>query len=161
MPAKVLVSSCLLGAEVRYHGGAATIGSAILDRWRAEGRIVDVCPEVAGGLSTPRPPAERVGVRVLTNHGQDVTAAFDAGATRAVAMAQQYGVRVAVLKSRSPSCGISAIFDGTFAGQLKPGMGVTAEALSKLGVRLFDETQLAEADAALRSLDAGDRSHLP
>lgn len=156
---RVLISSCLLGAEVRYHGGAARIESAILDRWRAEGRIVEVCPEVAGGLSTPRPPAEIVGVRVITSEGRDVTAAFDAGADRAVSLAQQHAVRVAVLKSRSPSCGISETYDGTFTGRLKPGMGVTATALMQIGVQLFDETQLAEADAVLRSLESEDLFH--
>ena len=66
---KILVSSCLLGEQVRYNGGAATSDDPLLRRWQAEGRAVSFCPEVAGGLGTPRPRAERVGVRVLTEHG--------------------------------------------------------------------------------------------
>jgi uncharacterized protein YbbK (DUF523 family) len=151
--ARVLVSSCLLGADVRYHGGSARIDSEILRRWLDEGRVVPVCPEVEGGLGTPRPPAEIVGLHVITNEGRDVTAAFQTGAARAVALASEHGIRVAVLKSHSPSCGSSEVFDGTFSGRLVPGAGITARALAGIGVRLFDETQLAEADAALNRID--------
>lgn len=151
--ARVLVSACLLGAEVRHHGGSSRIDSDILQRWRDEGRIVGVCPEIAGGLPAPRPPSEIRGVRVLTREGRDVTAAFQTGAGSAVAMARELGIRVAVLKSRSPSCGTGQIYDGTFSGRLVDGDGVTAAALRREGVRLFDETGIEAADAALRELD--------
>jgi uncharacterized protein YbbK (DUF523 family) len=161
--ARVLVSACLLGADVRYHGGSARIDSTILARWHDEGRIVAVCPEVEGGLGTPRPPAEMIGgdgrlvlvdrATIVTNQGRDVTAAFVAGARHAVALAKALAIRVAVLKSHSPSCGIGAIYDGTFSGQLTPGLGVSAAALDDIGVRLFDETQLEQADALLASFD--------
>lgn len=149
MNARVLVSACLLGAEVRHHGGAAAVEHPILRRWRDEGRIVGVCPEVAGGLPTPRPPAEIRGLRVIAKTGADVTDAFRAGADVAVAMARDLGIRVAVLKSRSPSCGTGQIYDGSFSGRLVAGDGVTAAALQREGVEVFDETQLEEADAAL------------
>jgi len=158
---KVLVSSCLLGAEVRYHGGAATVNSEILDRWQREGRIVAVCPEVAGGLGTPRPPAEiqrgdgllvlRGKAAVMAKTGVDVTAQFRAGAVHAVKVARENGVRVAVLKSNSPSCGTGVIYDGSFSGAKIPGDGVAAAALREAGIQVFDEQQLAEADAALRA----------
>jgi uncharacterized protein YbbK (DUF523 family) len=148
--ARVLVSACLLGAEVRHHGGAATVEHPILRRWREEGRIVGVCPELAGGLPSPRPAAEIIRGRVISKEGRDVTRAFDAGAATAVATARELGIRVAVLKSRSPSCGIGQIYDGTFSGRLVDGDGVTAAALRRAGVEVFDETQLEEADAALR-----------
>jgi uncharacterized protein YbbK (DUF523 family) len=161
--ARVLVSSCLLGAEVRYHGGSARIDSDILDRWQREGRIVAVCPEVAGGLGTPRPPAEIAGgtgelvlkgrAAVRTNAGVDVTEAFRAGAAHAVRVAAENGVRIAVLKSNSPSCGAGAIYDGTFSGTKTPGDGVTAAALRAAGVEVFSELELREADAALAALD--------
>jgi uncharacterized protein YbbK (DUF523 family) len=164
-PAKVIVSSCLLGAEVRYHGGSARIESAILSRWHEQGRIVDLCPEVAAGLGTPRSPAESVGgdggrvlvgaAVVVTRDGRDVTDAFLAGAGHAVAMAHELGVRVAVLKTRSPSCGTGEIYDGTFSGRLVSGAGVTAAALQRAGVQVFNEAQLAEADEALKRLDEG------
>lgn len=149
MNARVLVSACLLGAEVRHHGGAAEVEHPILRRWRDEGRIVGVCPEVAGGLPTPRPPAEIRGLRVIAKTGADVTDAFRAGADVAVAMARDLGIRVAVLKSRSPSCGTGQIYDGSFSGRLVAGDGVTAAALQREGVEVFDEMQLEEADAAL------------
>ena len=165
MASRVLVSACLLGAPVRYNGAAKTVESEIVARWERQGRIVPVCPEVSGGLGTPRPPAETSGgdgvlvlrgsARVVTDGGADVTDAFLAGARHAVALAREHDARVAVLKSNSPSCGTGWIYDGTFSGARVPGFGVAAAALREAGVRVFDESQLAEADAALAALDAG------
>ena len=122
--ARVIVSSCLLGAEVRYHGGSARIDSPILRRWLEQGRVVGLCPEVAAGLGTPRSAAEagpgdgaevlNGAAAVMTSDGRDVTGAFVAGAGHAVAVAQELGIRVAVLKTRSPSCGTGEITTGVF-----------------------------------------------
>src|SRR5262245_41990994 len=111
---RVLVSSCLLGEAVRYNGGAATAASPVLTRWESEHRIVPFCPEVAGGLGVPRPPAEIQGgggtavldghAQVVTVHGTDVTASFIRGAELALERASADNVRVAVLKDGSPSC---------------------------------------------------------
>jgi uncharacterized protein YbbK (DUF523 family) len=90
---------------------------------------------------------------VITRDGRDVTDAFLAGAEHAVAIAQELHIRVAVLKTRSPSCGTGEIYDGSFAGRLVRGTGVTAAALQRAGVQVFSEEQLAEADAALNVLD--------
>jgi uncharacterized protein YbbK (DUF523 family) len=149
--ARVLVSACLLGAEVRHHGGAATVEHPVLRRWRKEGRLVGVCPEIAGGLTAPRPASEIRGLRVVTRDGRDVTPEFHTGARMAVQVARELGIRVAVLKSRSPSCGTGQVYDGTFSGRLVAGDGITAAALRAEGVQVFDETQLEEAEAALRS----------
>ena len=161
--ARVLVSSCLLGAEVRYHGGSAQSDSPILQRWVAEGRVVSACPEVAGGLPVPRPPAEIIGgdgiqvligpAKVVTREGTDVTGAFRAGAEHAVEIARALGIRVAVLKSRSPSCATAGVYDGSFTGHLHDGSGVAAAALTQAGVRVFDEMHFEEADALLSTLD--------
>ena len=161
--ARVIVSSCLLGAEVRYHGGSARIDSPILRRWQEQGRVVGLCPEVAAGLGTPRSAAEAVrgdGAKVLngvaavmTSDGRDVTEAFVEGAEHAVAVAQELRIRIAVLKTRSPSCGTGEIYDGSFSGRLVTGTGVTAAALRRSGVRVFNEEQLDEADEALKVLD--------
>jgi len=151
---RVLISACLLGAEVRHHGGAATIDHPILRRWQDEGRIVGVCPEVAGGLQSPRPPAEIRGLTVVTREGVDVTNAFRYGADVAVRVARELGIRVAVLKSRSPSCGVGRIYDGTFSDRLVDGDGVTAAALRREGVQVFDEFHLEDADAALSDLES-------
>lgn len=162
--AKVLVSACLLGENVRYHGGSARIESAILNRWQREGRVVGLCPEVSAGLGSPRAPAEASGgdgagvlagtAVVLTTDARDVTHQFLAGAERAVAVARELGIRVAVLKTRSPSCATGEIYDGSFSGRLTRGVGVTAAALQHAGVRVFSEAQLGEADAALEALDS-------
>lgn len=164
---KVLVSSCLLGERVRYHGGDASCPSTILDRWKAEGRLVLACPEVAGGLPVPRPAAEIVGgdghavlqrnAYVGDSTGVDVTPAFLRGAHATLETAIADGVRLAVLKDGSPSCATTYVFDGTFRGQRAPGHGVTAAILSEAGIRVFSERQLEEAAAYLEALEAAPR----
>ncbi|MFI7696433.1 DUF523 domain-containing protein [Nonomuraea sp. NPDC049655] len=162
---RILVSACLMGRRVRYDGGAKTSADALLARWRAEGRLVVFCPEVAGGLPVPRPAAEIEGgaggaavlsgeARVLASDGSDVTAEFVAGARAALEAARSAGVRLAVLKEGSPSCGALAIHDGTFGGRRVPGQGVTTALLEAHGVRVFTEDQLPEAADHLRDLEA-------
>lgn len=162
---KLLVSRCLLGHRVRYDGGAHGPYDQ-LQQWQDEGRIVPLCPEVAGGLPTPRPPAEISGgqggavldgcLPVLTNSGADVTKAFVAGAEIALRLVQQHGLRIAVLKARSPSCGNTHNYDGHFNGNLVEGEGVTSALLKRHGVMVFNESQLAEAAAELARLERGD-----
>ena len=155
---KVLVSSCLLGSPVRYNGGDKKCDDPILERWIEQGRVVSVCPEMLGGLGTPRPPAEIVFAngqrRVFTNEGRDVTPEFERGAELSAREAAANAVRVAVLKSNSPSCGSSFVYDGTFTGTAVPGAGVTTTLLRERGIRVFSELELAEADAYLRSLES-------
>jgi len=160
---KVLVSSCLLGERVRYHGGDAHCPSEILDRWRAEGRIVAFCPETAAGLLVPRPAAEIAGgdgATVLQGEavvgdstGADLTSTYIQGARTALEVAVANGVQLAVLKDGSPSCGTSYVYDGSFRGQRCEGQGVAAAMLSQAHVRLFSERQLAEAAAYLATLE--------
>jgi uncharacterized protein YbbK (DUF523 family) len=159
---RVLVSACLLGERVRYDGADARSGSAILGTWLAEGRVVPFCPEVAGGLGVPRPPAEIQGdggaavldgsARITTREGADVTDAFLHGARRALEAATAAGARVAVLKEGSPSCGSGVIHDGSFSGRRRPGQGVTAALLGRHGIRVFSDLQIAEAAAYLAAL---------
>ncbi|MDA0564482.1 DUF523 domain-containing protein [Streptomonospora sp. S1-112] len=162
--ARVLVSACLLGSRVRFDGRAKTVADAVVDRWRAERRVVAHCPEVAGGLPVPRPPAEiepgasaadvlAGAARILTPEGADVTAHFVAGARAALETARRQGVRTAVLKESSPSCGLLRVYDGTFSGHTAPGPGVTTRLLLDHGIAVFPETALAEADAHLRAQD--------
>jgi uncharacterized protein YbbK (DUF523 family) len=165
----VLVSSCLFGEPVRYDGTSAVSGHPVLDRWREEGRVVSICPELAGGLGTPRPPVELVGgggeaalrgqARVAGARGEDATKAFVAGALAAVELCRRRGIRVAVLKERSPSCGSAWIHDGTFSGRLIPGQGVATAALRESGVAVFSETEWELAQARLSDLERawGDR----
>jgi uncharacterized protein YbbK (DUF523 family) len=151
---KILVSACLLGEPVRYNGGAATSDDPSLQRWIAEGRVVSFCPEVAGGLGTPRPRAERIGLRVLTEIGDDVTRAFVRGAELAREMAREHAIRIAVLKDGSPSCGSSTIHDGSFTGRRVSGAGITTDVLRADGVVVFSERQIADAAAYLAALEA-------
>lgn len=105
-----------------------------------EHELIPVCPEIFGGLPTPRTPAERSGNRVITKDGQDVTDAYRQGAMETLKLARLYGCSRAVLKERSPSCGSGQIYDGTFTGKLISGDGVTAELLKKNGITVTGES---------------------
>lgn len=152
---KILVSACLLGERVRYDGGAATSDDPLWTRWMDEGRVVSFCPEMSGGLGTPRRRAERQGLRVITESGADVTASFRRGAELACATAREHRIRIAILKNGSPSCGSTYVYDGTFAGRRMASAGLTTELLRREGVRVFDEKQLGEAAAYLAELESG------
>lgn len=163
----VLVSACLLGVPVRYNGADVASNAEVLQRWTQEGRVIAVCPEVDAGLPVRRPPAEVSdaaggnGVlagtaRVFEKTGGDVTREFVAGAERVAEVARQHGIRVAILKEGSPSCGSSFTYDGSFSGQRIPVPGVTAARLIKAGIRVFSETQLAEAELFLAQFEAED-----
>lgn len=159
---KLLVSACLLGQKVRYDGGHKDHRDSLLNQLIAAGRVVAVCPEVAGGLAVPRRAAEIQGsgmpgkdgfavldgtVPVRDSAGEDVTDPFVRGARQALAVAQEHGIRVAILKARSPSCGSGEIYDGTFSKKLVDGWGVTAALLERHGIKVFDEDQIAAAVA--------------
>lgn len=164
MMEKILTSACLLGQRVRYDAGHCRLLDPLMDLWHRQGRLVPLCPELAGGLSTPRPAAEILGgdggavlggcARVVTRDGEDVTAAFLAGAGEALSICQQQGIRFALLKTRSPSCGSTHTYDGAFSGRLLPGSGVTAAQLRQAGVRCFDETQLDALAQALAEAES-------
>jgi len=144
-----LVSACLLGLPTRYDGkGCALPGLLPL---AARGKVLPFCPEVAGGLVIPRPPAECCGgdgeavldgrARVCTAHGEDVTAAFLAGAQQALLLVRRLGVRRAILKEYSPSCGVHWIHDGSFRGDIVRGRGVTAALLLREGLVVHSEEE--------------------
>ncbi|ATX80907.1 Uncharacterized conserved protein YbbK, DUF523 family [Mariprofundus ferrinatatus] len=160
---KILVSACLLGQKVRYDGGDC-LQHGLLDAWQSDGRLVPFCPEVAGGLTVPRAPAEIVlgdadfvlrgcGM-ICTQHGDDVTDAFVDGAERALAECMRHGIRIAILKEGSPSCGATRVNDGSFSGRKIDGLGVTARLLVRHGVHVFSEQQLDAAEAHLRQRES-------
>jgi len=142
-----LVSACLLGIPCRYDGGCCPHDQ--LQAWAARGHVLPICPEVSGGLPTPRPPAEIQGgdgsgvldgrARVVNIKGKDVTAQFLAGAQRALDAAKRWGIKEAVLKARSPSCGAGQIYDGSFSGRLVEGDGVTTALLKREGIIVKNE----------------------
>ncbi|MBD5559526.1 MAG: DUF523 domain-containing protein [Clostridia bacterium] len=141
-PPQVLVSACLAGCPCRFDG--ATRPDPELEALAAAGIAAAACPECLGGLPIPRPPAEIVGgsgedvldgrARVMTRDGRDVTEAFLEGARAFRDKVLAGGIREVVLKSKSPSCGLTAIYDGTFSGTLRPGPGVTAALLRRSGI---------------------------
>ena len=139
----VLVSACLLGTPCRYDGASRPCGE--LARLEVLGhRLIPVCPEVMGGLPTPRPPAEICGQRVVTREGADVTAAYRRGAEAVLELARLTGAEAAILKERSPSCGSGAVYDGTFSGTLTAGWGAAAGLLREQGIRVLGESRLEE-----------------
>lgn len=150
MSEKLLISACLLGQPVRYDGKSKPVSELNwLKQLEQEQRLVVICPEVAGGLPTPRPPAEKMESKVVTESGIEVTKAFQDGAKRALELCQEHGIRFALLKAKSPSCGNSQIYDGSFSGTLTEGMGVTAELLSANDIQVFSELELEQLKALL------------
>lgn len=141
----ILISACLLGIPCRYDGrGKKNIDSGLLSTLLQKYNLIPVCPEVYGGLPTPRTKSERVGARVLAQDGKDVTENFMCGAQRALDVARKFNCRYALLKERSPSCGRGEIYDGTFGGILTRGDGVAAELLLKNGISVFGESEISK-----------------
>jgi uncharacterized protein YbbK (DUF523 family) len=161
---RILVSACLLGVPVRYDGRAKDPGSDLLARWADEDRLVPLCPELAGGFSVPRTPAEiapggtGVGVvqgssRVIGRDGRDVTRGFRTGAAAAVRLAKEAGCHFALLTEGSPSCGVARIHAGRFDGTMRPGEGVVTAALRQAGVQVFSHEDIAALAATLATTE--------
>ena len=142
---KILVSSCLLGEPVRYDGKSKPLLHKLLELWLQQGRIISFCPEVAGGLPTPRAAAEiNSDGRVLNAAALDVTEQFNLGAQQALLRCVHNQISFALLKEGSPSCGRNRIYDGSHRGIKIAGMGVTAKLLEQNGIRVFSEDQIDE-----------------
>ncbi|MBB4478845.1 DUF523 domain-containing protein [Rhizobium etli] len=153
MQNRILVSACLMGQAVRYDGRAKPLLHPAIDRWRAEGRLVTICPEMSAGMPVPRPPAEIADAatgdavlagtaRVVEITGGDVTDEFLQAAKNAVALARETGCRYALLIDGSPSCGSAFIYDGSFSGRRLAGNGVTAAALQAAGIEVFSDHEI-------------------
>ena len=144
----ILVSSCLLGNNVKYNGGNNS--NELLLKYSKY--LTPVCPECLGKLLIPRPPAELIGgdgkavwlgtAQVCDQHGQEVTKAFQAGAREVLKLVQENKIKVAILKANSPSCGNKKIYDGNFSGTKILGQGVTVALLEKYGVKVYSEQEL-------------------
>ena len=140
MKEKLLISACLLGIGCRYDGGRVRKidSAALLDKYE----LIPVCPEIYGGLPTPRIPSERIGDKVMMKDGTDVTENYNRGMEHTVMIAEALGARKALLKAKSPSCGKGYIYDGSFSGTLVSGNGVTAERLIELGFEVYTEDEI-------------------
>lgn len=143
---KILLSRCFLGEKVRYDAKAISLNSSLITLWQKQQRIIPICPEVAGGLTVPREPAEIQPYtnQVITHSGNNVSKQFSQGAAHALALCQQHNIRFAILKESSPSCGSSLIYDGSFSNTKISGQGITTELLTQEGIRVFSENNLSE-----------------
>ena len=139
---KLLISACLYGEKCRYDAKDNLL--PCLDLLKERFILIPVCPEVTGGLETPRKPSEITGGKVVMNDGRDVTREYEKGALAALEAALKNGCRIALMKAKSPSCGSGRIYDGTFSKVLTDGDGITSALLKKNGIKVFDETQIFE-----------------
>ena len=152
---KILVSECLYGGRiVRYDGGEKAETNPIFLKWKEEGRLIPICPEVFGGLPTPRPDSQRVGEKVIACTGTDVTKEYTAGAEEALRLAKEHDVAFAIMKQDSPSCGSKFIYDGTFTDTKIEGQGLAVEYLRNAGFKVFAEEDMEEAKAYLEAIEA-------
>ncbi|WP_328187803.1 DUF523 domain-containing protein [Marinobacter sp. OP 3.4] len=150
--AKILVSACLLGHEVRYDGGDLAVGDPRFRALQDIHQLVPFCPEVASGLPTPRAPAEITngdGRAVLSGHARiidtdrhDLTENFLTGARLALAQCQAEQIEFAILAEKSPSCGSNVIYDGSFTGTRVPGVGCTTALLRENGIKVFSQNDI-------------------
>ena len=160
---RYLVSACLTGRSCRYNGSHCV--HPLYKEMLETGEAVPFCPEVLGGLSIPRDPAEIRVVdgekKVFTEEGLDVTVAFRIGADLSAGLAEREGISCAVLKNGSPSCGFGKIYDGKFRGQHIPGQGVCADILAEKGIFLFnDESFAGSRDVTLKKMREDDLREL-
>ena len=136
----VLVSACLLGIGCRYDGKHKANEEILA--LREKYNLIPTCPEILGGLPTPRVPSERVGAMVMMKDGRDVTENYNRGAEESLRLCRIYNIKTAILKERSPSCGKGEIYDGSFTSTLTERDGVTAELLMKEGIRVIGESEI-------------------
>lgn len=138
----LLISACLLGINCRYDGTGKLLDD--IQQLKEKHHLIPICPEILGGLPTPRTPSERLDSKVVTKTGEDVTEEFLRGAQEVLKLARLFDCSYAVLKERSPSCGYGQIYDGSFTGRLIPGNGVLADLLSSHGITILGESQIKD-----------------
>lgn len=142
MKEKILVSACLLGINCKYSGGNNQ-NEKVLE-YIKDKEVIPVCPEIMGGLSTPRPPSEIINDKVMNNLNQDVTQQYKKGAEETLKLAKLFNVKKALLKAKSPSCGKGYIYDGTFSSTLIEGNGITTKLLIENGIEVITEKDLED-----------------
>lgn len=136
----ILVSACLLGENCKYNG-KNNLNAKVLEL-KKKFSIIPICPEVMGGLPTPRVPSEIQGDKVINKEGKDVTKEYNRGALLALELAKKHNCKIAILKEKSPSCGSKFIYDGTFTGTKILDNGVTAKLLRLNGILVYSEDEI-------------------
>lgn len=137
---KILISACLIGDKTKYDGKSNY--HPLIKELLTKYELIPFCPEVEGDLPIPRKPSERQKDKVIMSNGKDVTINFNKGAQRALNICKALGIEIAILKERSPSCGVNEIYDGTFKHNVIEGMGVTTELLRKKGIKVISEDDI-------------------
>ena len=140
MKKNLLISACLLGIGCRYDGGR--VKKIDVEALKERFNLIPICPEILGGLPTPRTPSERIGALVMMKDGRDVTENFKKGAEESLTIARALDCDIALLKAKSPSCGKGRIYDGSFTGTLTDGNGVTADLLISEGIKVYTEDEI-------------------
>ena len=135
----VLISACLLGVDCKYNGSNNKLDDEIIHSLKEKYNLIPVCPEIMGGMPTPRNPIEIKDGKVFDYDGVEFTKEFEKGSEEVVKLAKLYDATIAILKENSPSCGSNYIYDGTFNHQKIKGMGIAAHKLSKENIKLFSE----------------------
>lgn len=133
---KVLVSACLVGRNCKYSGGN-NYAQKVMD-FLKDKEVIEVCPEVLAGMSIPRPRVEILNGKLIDEFGNDVDEKYRNGVAKALKQIEGQDIDLAILQSRSPTCGVKQIYDGTFSGKLLAGQGALAEALIKAGYKVMD-----------------------
>ena len=137
---KIAVSACLLGENCKYNGGNNFTEK--VSEYVKGHEVIPVCPEVFGGLPTPREPSEIVDGIVRHKDGSSVDMEFRKGAEAAFKIIKEKEVELVILQSRSPSCGVNTIYDGSFSGKIIKGHGIFAEILLRNGIKVIDVADL-------------------
>lgn len=148
---KILVSACILGDNCKYNGGNnydEDVASYLKNH-----EVIKICPELLAGMSTPRACAELVNGVVMDATGKNVDSAYRAAVQEAMKQVEQMDIDLAVLQSRSPTCGVNSIYDGSFSGKLIKGQGLFAQALMKAGCQVID---VADCKAKIQTVDRSD-----
>ena len=135
----VLISACLLGVDCKYNGSNNKLDDKIIHSLKEKYNLIPVCPQIMGGMPTPRNPVEISDGKVFDYDGEEFTKEFEKGSEEVVKLAKLYDATIAILKENSPSCGSNYIYDGTFNHQKIKGMGIAAHKLSKENIKLFSE----------------------
>ena len=133
---KILVSGCLLGENCKYNGGNNYNPRVV--EFLKDKEVISICPEMMAGMGCPRNPIEIVDGVLTDCHGKNVDALIRKSVMEIMERIRDEEIQCAVLQSRSPTCGVNQVYDGTFSGKLIPGSGVFAKSLMDAGYRVID-----------------------
>ena len=144
---KILVSECLYGERiVRYDGRDKSLSDPRFLKWKSEGCLIPVCPEILAGLPVPRAEVQRRGDQAISINGEDLSDIFNKAADLTLVTAKNYDIAFVIFKENSPSCGVRRIYDGTFSGKKINKPGITAERLIAAGYKVFSDDEMDEAE---------------